>query len=110
MINISFILNKNNLNLSLSFDKMNFATAQEIILKEIQEYEKQSIPYGTGDYYLRDKYRSAFNMVEYQDDMHLLYNKNDSPYTHHIAHYKLRQRYIELMGEENFYRLKFIKK
>ena len=101
---------KFNLNLSSNFDKMNFATAQEIIFKELQEYEKQDIPYGTGDYYLRDKYRSAFNMVEYQDDMHLLYRKNDSLYTHHIAQFKLRQRYLELMGEENFMNLKFIQK
>lgn len=45
----------------------------------------------TGEYHLRDKYRRAFNIVEYQDEMHLLYSKNDSPYTHHISHYKLRQ-------------------
>jgi hypothetical protein len=98
---------------------MDFYSAQEIISKEIEEMTKQINEnakkqgdkfYKTSEYYLYEKYNSAFHMVEEPNDMHLLSIHEDSPYTHHISQSKLRKRFKELMGEERFNRLKFIAK
>ena len=98
---------------------MDFYSAQEVIRKELDEMDKQINEkirtigdkfYSSSEYLLASKYRSAFNMIEDQNDIHLLSTNESSIYAHHISQSKIRKRFKELMGEERFNSLKFINK
>jgi hypothetical protein len=86
---------------------MKFLEAQEIILKELRVLEEAfsaktdfSRNYINVEYLSLDAMRNSFNMVEFSEDLNLLYNKPDGLKFNQIYQYKLLQRYKELMKED----------
>jgi hypothetical protein len=86
---------------------MKFLEAQELILKELRVLEETfdaktdySKDYRCIEYYNLRAMRSSFNMVEFSEDLNLLYNKPNGLKFNEVYQYKLLQRYKELMKED----------
>jgi hypothetical protein len=86
---------------------MKFVETQELILKELRTLEEAfsaktdySRNYSNVEYLSIRSMRDSFNMVEFSEDLNLLYNKPDGLKFNQVYQYKLLQRYKELMKED----------
>ncbi len=86
---------------------MKFLETQELILKELRLLEEAfrlktdyGRNYSTVEYLSIRAMRDSFNMVEFSEDLNLLYNKPNGLKFNEIYQYKLLQRYKELMKED----------